>query len=386
LHLLILGASARAAACSACRAGFQPVAADLFADRDLKAIAPVERIEVADYPEGLAAAAAAAEPSPWMYTGSLENHPDLVERIARQRPLWGNDGGVLRSVRNPRLLAAALRDGGFCGPPVRFTSRGLPRDGSWLVKPLASAGGRKIVPLAAREEDARSPGPERYYQKRISGPSLAALFVAPGKNNAGSEAVLTGVTRQWLGHPAAPFGYVGSLGPWPISGRARNRIAALGRWLAAEFGLVGLFGIDLILRAGEPWTIEVNPRYTASVEVIELALGRSLLADHAFACDPSTAPNFRVTAPPQPDRPRFVGKLIVFAVAQCRFPAVAYRVPSDEDPFAIPRIGDIPERGTRFERGDPVLTLFAHASTADACRRLLVSRRTRWLRRLSGSR
>ena len=36
-------------------------------------------------------------------------------------------------------------------------------------------------------------------------------------------------------------------------------------------GLRGVFGIDAIVRNGVPWPVEVNPRYTASVEVIEIA-------------------------------------------------------------------------------------------------------------------
>ena len=51
--LAILGASARAAAQSAIRAGLSPWCADLFADRDLCAMASVARCERHDYPHGL---------------------------------------------------------------------------------------------------------------------------------------------------------------------------------------------------------------------------------------------------------------------------------------------------------------------------------------------
>ncbi|MCH2591273.1 MAG: hypothetical protein MK004_22585, partial [Planctomycetales bacterium] len=49
--LVIVGASARAAAWSAIRAGRRPLCADLFADRDLLAVAAA--IAVEDYPLGL---------------------------------------------------------------------------------------------------------------------------------------------------------------------------------------------------------------------------------------------------------------------------------------------------------------------------------------------
>ena len=47
----------------------------------------------------------------------------------------------------------------------------------------------------------------------------------------------------------------------------------LGTVLAQAFRLVGLFGVDGVLDAERFWPVEVNPRYTASVEVLEGATG-----------------------------------------------------------------------------------------------------------------
>src|SRR5215813_1264313 len=95
-HLLIFGASARAAAFSALRAGLRPWCADLFADTDLRACCPALALDPGSYPQGFVQAARQGPPGPWLYTGGLENRPDLVRRLARQRPLWGNDASVLR--------------------------------------------------------------------------------------------------------------------------------------------------------------------------------------------------------------------------------------------------------------------------------------------------
>src|SRR5216683_2016111 len=87
-HLLILGASARAAAFSALRAGLRPWCADLFADRDLQARCPVQRLSNG-YPQGFAQMIRSDQPGPWLYTGGLENWPKLVRSWQRRRPLWG---------------------------------------------------------------------------------------------------------------------------------------------------------------------------------------------------------------------------------------------------------------------------------------------------------
>ena len=43
----------------------------------------------------------------------------------------------------------------------------------------------------------------------------------------------------------------------------------LARAVSEDFGLVGVNGIDFIARHGVPWAIEVNPRWSASMELVE---------------------------------------------------------------------------------------------------------------------
>ncbi len=74
-HLLIFGASARAAAFSALRAKLLPWCADLFSDRDLQACCPSIRVPAASYPHAFVKLAAEDLRGPWMYTGGLENYP-----------------------------------------------------------------------------------------------------------------------------------------------------------------------------------------------------------------------------------------------------------------------------------------------------------------------
>jgi len=115
-RLVILGASARAAAGSARRAGFTPWSADLFADVDLQRLGTAVR--VSDYPQGLIRAVATAPRADWLYTGGLENHPELVDRIAARRRLLGNRGAILRAVRDPVTLAETFGRAGIAAPEV----------------------------------------------------------------------------------------------------------------------------------------------------------------------------------------------------------------------------------------------------------------------------
>src|SRR5262245_49210022 len=81
-RLMIFGASTRAAAFSALRAGLEPWCADLFADRDHQAACSVARVSSKGYPTTFGAMVQSDMAGPWMYTGALENEAVLIGRMA----------------------------------------------------------------------------------------------------------------------------------------------------------------------------------------------------------------------------------------------------------------------------------------------------------------
>ena len=201
----VVGASARAAVGSLLRAGFAAWAVDLFADRDLRRTTPCARCPADDYPDALPRLADAFPPGPVLYTGGLENRPDVVRELAARRPLWGNPPEVLEQVRDPFRLTAALSEAGFRAPRVLPSGPAPP--GRWLRKPVHSAGGHGI--RFAGPHDGPSAG--HYLQEFVDGPAMSAVFASTG-----TKCVLLGVTEQLVGEPwlhAPPFRYTGSVGP-----------------------------------------------------------------------------------------------------------------------------------------------------------------------------
>jgi uncharacterized protein len=369
--VLILGASCRAAAFSALRSGFRPRCADYFADRDLVEMCTVVRIDPENARREFLAAAESLPPSPWFYTGGFENRPAWVKQVARRHGLLGASAPTLRTVRDPMRIAALLRKQGIPAPDVRRDPQGLPRDGMWLVKPLRSGGGRDIRPLT----DERGQGSARYYfQQRIVGPSFSALYIGKA-----AATRLVGVTQQWLGVPGSPFGYRGSIGPWPIDLALTAKLRKLGEVLASASGLRGWFGVDYVLRDGEPWPVEVNPRYTASVEVHELASGQALLGEHRTACEGG---HVDAPEPTIPATPRIVAKLILHASREFNAPEIAVGYDSPSDPFGLREIADVPWPGTRFAPGDPVMTILAWGENVTDCESRLIGLEREWAQRL----
>jgi predicted ATP-grasp superfamily ATP-dependent carboligase len=393
-NLLIFGASTRAAAFSALRAGLRPWCADLFADADLQARCPVTPVP-GRYPHGFLDLIDAAPPSPWMYTGGLENWPGLVREMARRRRLWGNSAPSLERSRNPWFVMDVLRAAGLptpavCCPPlvappslrgVRASPlKDLPHPEwlavntfpRWLVKPLRGAGGAGIHFWDGQQAPVGR-GPH-YLQEFIEGEPCAAVYVGDG-----TRAWLLGLTRQLVGAPwlyAAPFRYSGNIGPLLPGPALRQALERLGTVLAARCGLCGLFGVDGVVRDEVFWPVEVNPRYTASVEVLEYATGLKALLSHGLLCERGTPP---LREPP------CVGKAILFARAALTFPAdgpwlsLLHSPPSADE---MPAYADIPHAGERIKAGRPVLTLFARAGSAAGCEEALRAQAAdldRWL-------
>ena len=351
--LIIIGASTRAAATSAWRAGWTPWCADLFADRDLERMATVRKVPMEAYPHGLIDALKDAPDGPVMYTGALENWPELIAKI--DRPLLGNSAEVLSAVRSPERWTACLQAQGLPCPAI---AEGPPSIGAWLLKPRRSAGGFGIRQYASQAFNAGT----HFLQQRIEGDACSAVFLAGGHG-----AICLGVTQQLIGTPwlnASRFHYAGSIGPLILPPQGARRWRDVGAVLAEKFHLRGLFGVDAIMRNEIPWPVEINPRYTASVEVIERCLGHALIQ----------RPNADVRLPTSMKRKGpFCGKAILFARRTFAFPAdgpwldaMKDNVDLDETEYA-----DIPHAGDVIEQGRPVLTIFASAQTLPECERKL---------------
>lgn len=369
--LLILGASTRAAAGSAIRAGLSPIAADLFCDDDLRQMTEQAR-RVTNYPLDLPALASECPPCAWMYTGALENHPRIIDAISAERILWGTPADSTRRVRDPWQLSQCLDESGLHFPKVvRADQRNLVEShakSQWVKKPYRSAGGGGIQPWpasgvasAGTTHIVASPNDDQdhYLQNVVDGQSQSALFVA-----ARGAAVLLGVTEQLIGARwtgATGFRYAGSIGPLRPSASHLSQWRRIGDCLARGFDLQGLFGVDAIVNDRGIWTIEVNPRYTSSVEVLEFGLELRAVADHVVACRDGRL-NDGSPAPCE----RFRGKAVIYASGDVRIgdPFVnAARLANAGQPW--PSIADIPTAGQIIEKGRPVATVFTSSDRLD---------------------
>jgi len=367
VRVLIVGVSTRAAADSAARAGFEVIALDAYADLDqrpsVRALSLPRDFGTPFSPEAVVNAARELPGDALVYLSSLENHPKAVDALTRGRALWGNPPDVLRRVRDPNALVAAFAARGIRAPRVIGAGQAasLPRDGErWMLKPRVSGGGHGVRVWSHGEEVA----PGHYLQEFVEGTPGSVNFVA-----AGGRGVVLGITRQLVGDAAfgsSGFRYCGN-----ILLKDRGLVpdaTALVDAVAAEFSLAGVGSIDVIASADGLQPVEVNPRWSASMELVERARGISMFAVHADACVKGELPAFDITA--SLDRGEVHGKAVVFS----RQDVVTRDTRRWLDD---PGIRDVPREGDRIVAGQPICTVLVTGSNEAGCYVRLVERAAR---------
>lgn len=289
--VVIIGASTRAAAAMCRRAGLIPACFDQYGDSDLQQIAA--QVTLTDFhADGLPGVApevfaSRLESSCWFYTGPLENHPAWIGRAALNTQLFGNSSEVIQSVRNLQLLERVCSkfEHFIKIPETRaFDDRPGSALGKWLWKPFHSSGGWTVrkarKQISIKHDLLKKPeSSQGYWQRRINGPTFGVTLASDCK-----VAKVLGVCRSLRGAPQRPFAYGGSTGP-VNSSRFQHFIEHLqpvASLISGHSQLRGLWNMDVVFepRHKQWYLLEINPRPSASMEVLELAVQKSLMQIH----------------------------------------------------------------------------------------------------------
>jgi uncharacterized protein len=379
-RVILAGISVRAMAQSAAAAGFQVTAVDGFGDLDTRKAAGCvltpRDVQGASYTPGLVVRLAAGIAAEYVaYSANFENEPEALSCLMQGRTLLGNDPPTLREVRNPFRLRALLRASGHRVPEVRASSpRGTMPERGWLLKPRRGGGGRGIRFWHTGIEVQR----DSYLQQRIDGVPGSIVFVADGR-----EALPLGCSRQLIGVRqlgARGFMYTGNiLAPLndpqlphgrEVFARARDMASAL----TDGFGLRGVNGIDFVARGGIPFPVEVNPRYSASLDLVEREFGLSVFRYHAQGSTRQPLGQFAM-----PEHFRAVGKAVVYARRTVTLGDTRRWLDDGT-------VADVPLPGERIEAGRPICTVFASGRSGAECEAALLARAGRLYAQLAARR
>jgi predicted ATP-grasp superfamily ATP-dependent carboligase len=266
---------------------------------------------------------------------------------------------VLRQVRDWRALRRFCQEASIPHPITLLPGEEKEADPTvrWLRKPARSGGGHGIRVWTGDPLDEA-----HILQACIEGQPASAAFVADGQRS-----VLLGLTEQLIGRDelgSQGFAWCGNIlpletqsGDWLVVLKDVEEMVAQ---LTRRFGLRGANGIDLVMAEGPdgrplPTLVEVNPRYTASMELVEQAYGINFFSAHMEAMA-GKLPDFSLAAQ---GAGRYFGKSIVYASQGVTVPETVGWTQRNRR--------DIPFPGEQIEAGHPVCTVLAEGHNRETC-------------------
>jgi len=378
--VLVVGFNVRPLARSARQAGFRVLAVDYWGDLDLPQWAhrhvavlhqqPDQRPDRPQAPTAQVLVEAARrlleeaqEPVHYLlFGGGFDDHPDELAQLATLAPLTGNTPALLRRARDRDATAALARRSGAAVPSTHraasskaFLCAANRLSLPIVVKPLHGSGGFHTRVLRSQEEVERyaqrhpfSSSQPMLVQEHISGTDASVSVLGTGR-----QSLAISVNEQLIGVPRLGKGrtkaYCGNVVPLHASLEVVKLLASVAEEMTNQLGLIGSNGFDFVVSPdGTPYFMEVNPRFQATIEAIEMTTGANLVKLHLDAC--------RGRLPPHPPRHRATcARVIVYARRRCIIP----------DLRGIPGLVDIPAPGSHADPSDPICTVNHVASNRE---------------------
>ncbi len=358
--ILIAAIAGRMLATSARRGGYEIAVLDLFNDLDTRLIATCSE-KVSGHEQGLArfsghalleAASRLAPGNAYpglVYGSGFEDDTVLLNELAQDRHLYGNSIATINAIKDPRLFFALLKKWAVPHPEISLT-RPSQTDG-WLVKKIGGSGGAHVTGAAQNSSDSAN----HYYQRFIEGKNYSVSFLADRE-----RALIIGFNEPWtvaLGD--WPYCYLGAINHARLPRATMQSIQRNLDAIVSDTSLVGLNGMDFILRGDDYFVIEINPRPSGTLDLYDGDCPEGLFHWHVKADDGEL-----------PQR--------LFDRETSRAHAVVYTM----QPLKLNRdvqwptwCSDIPERGSCFQARMPVCMVHAEGTDYEQVKSLVHVRR-----------
>jgi predicted ATP-grasp superfamily ATP-dependent carboligase len=372
--VILCGASVRSLAQSAIDAGLHPLCVDFFEDADLTRILRSGRGRfvgrMRTFEELPDIIRKIRSNIPLLWAGGLENHTDVLRSIVARRPVIGPNLEIIDRIRQPNNIKQWFSEAGLNVPRLASVDNAN-ADCHWLRKPKSGSGGLGIQSVhphsALPGRIQKQTSSEEFLQEYIDGVPMSAVFCLDhdGLSLLGTSVQLVG----WPSLGASDFLFCGNVGPVnPGEGVTRQLVRAA-ESLITHTGLKGVFGVDFILRQGQAWFLEVNPRLTASHMLYEnpvhhIRTERSLVARHlaAYGWRPASGPTRRrkTDRSAAANNGGVQARFILWANQEVQFMDSAFD--SKHEAWTI---ADIPQSGSNIPAGSPLCSVHVAAGSQD---------------------
>ena len=213
----------------------------------------------------------------------------------------------------------------------------------FLLKPIEGSGGVGIQNI----EDI-DPGTDirgAILQEIVDGVDVSASVLSSGDE---AVTILTSeqlIGNKWLGQ-RENYGYCGNTVPYIQQINPKNQlnnsyIEEIAADIVHDLKLIGSNGVDMIIKNGEVYVIEVNPRLQGTFEAAEASLDINIGKAHIMACQGEL---MEVSAPKN-----FAAKMVIFAKKR-----------SIVGNLNMEYVNDIPAQNVIIEEGEPIATVLTY--------------------------
>ena len=356
-RILVAGFATRHVVSSAYAAGYEVCAIDHFCDQDLAWCTKEHQTfeELAELPDIIAKFCS-------RYTFDAIVTTSGAEDMDIGQPVCGTPPDVAARFCTKTSIQQFFEEYGFPVPPL------LP-GGEYpaFIKPDTGAGGwRNALAITPDDEAAWTecwPDTPYIRQMPVEGVPCSVSCIANGTS---ARALSLNCQFNRGGEGERRFGFAGAI--TPFLPKERKDILALAEDIAAKSGCIGSLGIDFMLTDDGIRTIEINPRFQATLDIVEMSTGVNIFDLHRNAAQgiiPTSRPTQKTTA----------ARSIIFAEHDC--------VVKDDLKSLHPDIADIPWPGTEIEEGNAVLSVYGRGANENEALAILDKTITRVRRYMS---
>ncbi len=404
-YVVLLGCSVRSLAQSCDRLSLPVWAIDQFADSDCRAVArKVDQLELKNVPSNIFSDYSSLI---FLPGGGTENYPQLLNELGGNHLWCGVRGVDLENIRNLNFLKPLAEEAGLRVPrsfahqtlteaksfAPEFLQNEFPRS-RWIWKTAEQGGGVGVSPILNQTdlEYLLRIKAEGYLQQYIAGQPLGATIIitAAGKaewlgayrllpasekltnvhlSNQGPQSLdqarILAIDVQDGQRQDYPFLFSGAIGPIMLAPQKIEALLQFAERCHRETNIRGWFQIDFILDEEQNiWLLEINPRWSATMELHERYHGRSLVSPHLHAWGAESLQASNIAKEPRP----ILLKEVFYAPShfvwtESHLEKALRRNRQSIDATGWPMIADIPTADQEFDRGMPVFTMLQAAES-----------------------
>ncbi|MBN2733594.1 MAG: ATP-grasp domain-containing protein [Methanomicrobiaceae archaeon] len=339
--VLVAGFSTRHVARSAYNAGYEVFAVDNFCDNDLIEITKLctSFEEIAEIP-GIVDK-----------LNEKENFDIIVstsgaEDIITKKDICGTDPKIASFFLNKKNIQNFFESNNIPVPKIA-------EDGQYpvIIKPCCGAGGwknKKAENISDENEWTKLwPGEPYIRQVPVEGIPCSVSCIADGSN-----ARAVSFNEQFIrgGTGEKSYGFSGAV--TPFNHPLEDEIIKTAETAAALSGCKGSVGIDFIAGDNKFWAIEINPRFQATMDIVELSYGINIFSAHVDACKGILPPVY------EKKTEHYTARKVIFADRDITVKEDLGKLYQD--------IADIPQTGTSIEEGSAFLSVYGKGSTRES--------------------